>query len=187
MSEDFKRFVINMNRQEQKLDERKRRLYNRFFRKSLFYWSSLIVRILYVLLFLIVVVLYEFPNEFRQEKFLNFEVEYSRGGKYAKNVYYLVTDKETYYISKDFQLYDLLKKGDIINVEYNLFNKPIYFKKEEWNIKYGIYKNYIYYYMLLFTSCVTFFFNDGYDSFTVKLLYVFYAIDLISIIVFFVF
>lgn len=186
ISEDFKRFVLYMKREEQKLDARKRRLYNRYFKKSLFYWSSLIVRLLYIFLFGLVFIFYNKPKEFRYEKFVAFEKEYTSGSRYTTNDNCLVTNINTYHISKDFRNYDFLKTDDLLMVEYNVFNKPIHFKQEGWNIKYGIYKNYIYYYMLLFATCITFFFNDGYDAFTMKLLYVFYAVDIISIILFFI-
>lgn len=185
-NEDYKRFVIEFNRNENRLMQRKRRLYNRFFKKSLFYRSSLVVRLLYVLLFAVVFCFYKTSNGFKDEQFVKFEIEYEGGGKYARDTYYLTTTTHTYVISRSFVDYKSLQQGDIIKVEHNIFGKPIYFKKDDWTRKYGIYKNYIYYYMLLFATCLTFFFKDGLDYFTNKLLYVFYAIDLISIIAFFI-
>lgn len=186
ITEDFKRFVLSMNRQEQKQEARKRRLYNRFFKKSLFYKSSLIIRLLYIVLFIVVFLFYNKSKGFKNEQFIAFEKEFAAGSKFSTNEFCLVTNVNTYHISTNFRDYDYLKKGDMLKVEYNIFNKPIYFKQDNWNIKYGIYKNYIYYYMLLLATCLTFFFNDGYDAFTNKLLYVFYAVDLISLVLFFI-
>jgi hypothetical protein len=185
-SEDFKQFILSERRREHVIIERKRKLYNQFFHKSLFYRSSLAVRLLYVLLFVIVFCFYKTSSGFRNEVYRQFYVAYQTGGKYAKNEYHLITDHHTYRISTSFTEHNDLHPGDIVNVEHNIFGKPIYFKKEGWDKKYGIYKNYIYFYILLFATGLTFFFNDGLDFFTNKLLYLFYAVDLISIVAFFI-
>jgi len=187
ISDDFKRFILFTNHQEFILKKRKRSLYNRFFSKSLFYIGTLVVRLLYLFLFVVVFCMYNKPHSIRNERYEQCESEHFHSGKKGStDIVHLKTNFDEYRISKDFHDCIRFKQGDIIKVELNLFGKPIHFTQDGWDMKYGIYKNYIYYYMLLFATCLTFFFNDGLDPFTNKLLYIFYAVDVVSIVLFFI-
>ncbi|MES2516022.1 MAG: hypothetical protein V4580_17845, partial [Bacteroidota bacterium] len=184
--EDFKRFILSERKQEHILHERKRRLYNRFFHKSLFYRSSLAVRLGYVVMFVIVFCLYNTTHSTRLERYVQCESRSFRGQKSTTDIVHIQTNYDEYRVSNDFRNCSRFKPGDILIVERNLFGKPIHFTQDEWDMTYGIYKNYVYYYMLLFATALTFFFHDGLDFFTTKLLYLFYAVDLISMVAFFI-
>ncbi len=181
------RYEIQSNNQKlYRLKQRKNRLFNRFYRKSLFYRMTLLVRVSYVLLFVIVLFLYNKPHKFRNEQFEQCWSDLTYSGRSANDVIYIKTNYATYHTSKNFHNCSQFKAGDVIKVEHNYFGKPIHFTMDGWDKKYGIYTNYIYYYMLLFATLITFFFNDGLDFFSHKLLYVFYVVNFLSMIYFFI-
>lgn len=184
--EDIKRWIIADRQRQLKDDARKRRLYNRYFRKSLFYISSLVVRAAYFVVFVIVFLNYNTTSFSRPEIYEQCWNEQYGGGRNSRTFNYLKTNYGSYHLSTDFRDCGMFDQDEPVMVEYNVFHKPIHFYQQGWEVRYGIYKNYLYYYILLFATFLTFFFNDGLDRFTIGLLYGFYALDLISVVAFFV-
>jgi hypothetical protein len=169
--------------------ERRKRRYNRKYRKGLFFRASWASRIIYLALFVFVSIFYNHSKGFARETVLNVGTDYSyRSPKYSLSkitTLYFETEKHNYTAYVTGIKVPEFKAGDTLLIEYNIFGRPIYFTKDEWHMKYGINANFIAYFLILFATILSMFFNDGLDRFTDKILMIVWFLNLISIGIFF--
>lgn len=167
------------------LDKRRRRLYNRKFRRSFIFIATWAVRLIYFTLFILVLILNDktgsFQNEIVQDKKVETYTNVSRRGTQKITTLYLKTDHDTYTSNIGDIRLPAFNIGDTLVIERNIFGKPIYFLKDEWGYKYGIDVNFALYYIVLFITFISLFFNDGLDRFTEKILLVVWTIDILAI------
>lgn len=175
--------------QHQFLDKRRRRLYNKKYRKSFLFVSILIGRLAYIALFITVGFLHFEPGEQREEIVMNKKIE-----SYISSSRYGSTKITTLYIETNYGNYTSnlgetrppnFESGDKIVIEKNIFYKPIYFSKAGWHYKYGLYTNFTYYFIILFVTLLSLFFNDGLDRFTDKILLITWALTIFGITFYF--
>ena len=173
----------------QLLDKRRRRLYNIKYRKSFLFVSILIGRLAYVSLFVIVSFLHFEPGEQREEIVMNKKIESqtttSRTGSIKITTLYIETNYGNYTSNLGENRPPDFKSGDKLFIERNIFNKPIYFSKTGWYLKYGLQTNFTYYFIILFITLISFFFNDGLDRFTDKILLITSASNILGIMFYF--
>jgi hypothetical protein len=171
------------------LDKRRHRLYNRKFRRSFIFIATWTVRLLYFALFILVLIFHNkigsLQNEIVQEKNIESYTSTSRRGTRKVTTLYLKTDRDSYTSNIGDTRLPPFNAGDTIIIERNIFGKPIYFLKENWNWKYGIDVNFVYYYIVLFITFISMFFNDGLDRFTAKILWIAWTIDIMAIACYF--
>jgi hypothetical protein len=171
------------------LNEKKKKRYNHLYRKSLFFKASWAIRIIYLLLFILVSIFYHHSKGFASEKVLNVGTDISyRSPKYSLSkitTLYFETDRNNYNAYVTGIKVPEFKAADTLLIEYNIFGRPIYFTKEEWPMKYGLNANFIGYFLILFVTILSMFFNDGLDRFTDKILMIIWFLNLITIGVFF--
>lgn len=171
------------------LDKRRRRLYNRAYRKSFFFISVWVGRLLYFSLFIIVCSTHEIINNTRQEILNNCKIEkyqaHSRRGFYQVTEVLLETGNGKY--SAKLINVDLPKigSGDTVTIARNYYGKPIYFTQKYWLLMYGLTNNLFFYSFILIPTFISFFFNDGLDRFTDKLLLTVWAANILAIALYF--
>lgn len=191
LSSESRKKILQKLEKNNQYEIRKRRLYNRIYRKSFIFIGAWITRIIFLTLFLIIAFTYTNSKDNRKEKLLEKKVEtfrnISRVNTQIVTTLYLETTEGSYTSNIGDIYLPPLNKNDTILIERNIYNKPIYFSKEDWNVKYRINANFVFYYVVLFLTLISFFFNDGLDPFTTKILYLCYSIDIITIAVFFSF
>lgn len=175
----------------QLLDKRRRRLYNRRYRKSFFFVAVWAGRIIYMFLFITVAATHRIAKESREEivihKAIESTIQRSRGSSYRQTELSIETNYAHYtstfigHYPPDFSEYDTLL------IERNLFHKPIYFTKSAWGYKYYINTHFFTYLIVVFMTFISFFFNDGLDRFTDKVLLMTWALNLISALCYFLY
>lgn len=171
-------------------EQRKRRLYNRVYRKSFIFIGAWAARIIYILLFISVMVFNKSSGGFRNEKLISKSVDsYVSHSKYRNgavvSTLYLETESNSYESNISNVDVPELFINDTLQIERNIFGKAIYFTKKDWGIKYSLSANFVIYYLILFLTVISFFFNDGLDLFTSKILWLCYAVNIIAIAVYF--
>lgn len=174
------------------LNERKFRLLNRKFRRSPFYISAWLVRILFIFSLIILFIKHSDPTSVTEEiiKYKNTEL-YTTSGRYGTNTtnhadLTLVTNLGTYktsLIGIKSPFYDI---GDTIYIERNVFNRPIYFYKQNWNIKIPISFPFLYYFLILGSNFISMFFNNIQDKSTIIFLSLTMLISILSITFYFI-
>lgn len=182
-------FLLKQLEQTQALDKRRRRLYNKKYRKSLFFVSIWVGRLIYIILFFVVLFLHDKSGSLRKETVLNKNIESytrtTRRGSYRVTTLSIETNFKSYVSEFGDKYPPSFNIGDTLIIERNIFNKPIYFTKSNWNLKYWIFTNPIYYYIILFLTLISLFFNDGLDRFTDKILLIIWSANIISIAIYF--
>lgn len=175
----------------QLLDQRRHRLYNRKYRKSFFFIAVWAARIVYCVLFVAALFLHTKPTEQRAEIVTHIMVEdytartkmssqkqrdisiQTNGGKY--------TSTFTRNYPPD------IEEGDTLFIERNVFKKPIFFTKANWQEKYMMNINALVYFVVLLLTFLSFFFNDGLDRFTDKLFLFIWALDIVTALCYFLY
>jgi len=175
------------------LNERKFRLLNKKFRKSPFYISAWAVRFLYIFALIILFVKHSDPTSVSEEiiKYKNVDIYSTTSGRYNTTRTHhadltLVTNRATYntsLIGIKSPSYDI---GDTIYVERNVFNRPIYFFKQNWNIKIPISFPFLYYFLILGSNFISMFFNSIQDKSTIIFLSMTMLISILSITFYFI-
>ena len=182
-------FLLKQLEQSQALDKRRRRLYNKKYRKSLFFVSIWAGRLIYIILFFVVLFLHDKSGSFREETVLNKNIESytstTKRGSYKVTTLTIETNFKSYVSEFGDKYPPSFNIGDTLIIERNIFNKPIYFTKSNWNLKYWIFTNPMYYYIILFLSLISLFFNDGLDRFTDKILLIIWSANIIAIAFYF--
>ncbi len=181
--------LLKQLEQSQAFDKRRHRLYNRKYRKSFFFISIWAGRLIYIILFFVVTLLNDKSGSFRDETVLSRNVESyintSRRGSYRVTTLNIETNFKNYTSEFGDKYPPGFKTGDTLIIERNIFNKPIYFTKSNWHFKYWIFTNPIYYYVILFLTLISLFFNDGLDRFTDKILLIIWSANIIGIAFYF--
>ncbi|MFN7910411.1 MAG: hypothetical protein ACK5QC_01225 [Bacteroidota bacterium] len=171
------------------LDKRRRRLYNRKFHGSFVFIATWFIRLIYLILFVIVLIFNDKSGNTRpeivQDKKIESYTSVSRRGSAKITTLFFTTNFERYTSNIGGISIPAFGVGDTILIERNIFNKPIYFTKQGWYLKYGIDVNFICYYIVLFVSLISLGFNDGLDRFTKKLLLIILTIDIVAIFCYF--
>jgi hypothetical protein len=166
------------------IQERKRRLFNRKYRKTPLFIAAWVLRLLYIALFFMVLMFEEKSIGYREEVVLEKNTEtYMSYGR--RRVSITETTFETKYNTYSSKLTGNppppFRTGDTLLIERNIFYKPIYYTKKGWLLKYPVYFNWIWYAVILFFTFVSLPFNDGLDGFTHKILWVMWVLNLIGI------
>ncbi len=174
------------------LNERKFKLLNRKFRRSPFYISAWIVRVLYIFALIILFIKHSDPTSVNEEiiKFKNVDLYTTTSGRYGTTKtnhadLTLVTNKSTYktsLIGVKSPSYDI---GDTIYIERNMFKRPIYFFKQNWNIKIAISFPFLHFFLILGSNFISMFFNNIQDKSTVIFLSLTMLISILSITLYF--
>lgn len=167
------------------LDNRRRRLYNFKYRKSIFFVSIWIGRVTYFLLYFIVCFTHELVKTNKEEVIFGMEVNTYQTQSQKSGYSVTEISMETNYGDYSANLTNVslpkLSTGDTITIAYNYYGKPIFFTKNNWHLMYGLENNLIFYSFILFLTFISFFFNDGYDSFTDKLLLIVWTANIIAL------
>jgi hypothetical protein len=146
-------------------------------------------RVIYLALFVFASIFYNHSKGFARETVLNVGFDFSyRSPKYSLSkitTLYFETEKHNYTAYVTGIKVPEFKTGDTLLIEYNIFGRPIYFTKDEWQMKYGLNANFIGYFLILFATILSMFFNDGLDRFTDKILLIIWFLNLITIGIFF--
>ncbi|MFL5751888.1 MAG: hypothetical protein ACJ76F_00655 [Bacteroidia bacterium] len=171
------------------LDKRRRRLYNRRYRKSFIYISTWILRLAYISLFFLAFLFNYRSAGSKKEKVISRTIEKynnrSIHGAQEINILYFETDRGSYQFNIGNIGLPKFKEGDTLLIERNIFGKPIYFTKEDWGKKYELQVNLLMYYLVLFLTFLSLFFNDGLDRFTDKILWLAWTLDIFAITAYF--
>lgn len=175
------------------LNERKFRLLNRKFRRSPFYISAWTVRFLYIFALIILFIKHSDPSSVSEEfiKYKNVDIYTTTSGRYSTTKtnhadLTLVTNRATYKTSLmgiKSPSYDI---GDTIYIERNVFNRPIYFFKQNWHIKIPISFPFLYYFLILGSNFISMFFNNIQDKSTIIFLSMTMLISILSITFYFI-
>lgn len=191
LSDEERKRLLNLADKKNALAIRRRKLYNRSYRKSAFFMSAWAVRLLFMALFVIVAVFFNKTSQSKKEKILSRHVEsiktVSGHGTYDITTLSLQTNAGSY--TSNFTDFDIpaLNVNDSVHVERNFFGKPIYFTNPGWNWKYSIDSTFYLYFVVLTLTLISFFFNDGLDRFTTKVLWFTLIVDIITSALFFIF
>jgi hypothetical protein len=133
--------------------------------------------------------LHKKTGSFRDEIVLNKNIESytntTRSGTYKVTKLYIETNFKNYTAKFGDNYPPNFNVGDTLTIERNIFRKPIFFSKSSWNVKYWIHSNFIYYYIVLFLTLMSLFFNDGLDRFTDKILLIIWSSNIIGIAIYF--
>lgn len=181
--------ILKRVEKSQFLDKRRRQLYNKKYRKSIFFISVWAGRVVFIVLFIIASVLHNKPYSTTKEivvsKYTESYISRTKSGSFRMTDLHIETKFQNY-LSKfkdksppDFNV------GDTLLIERNIFTKPVYFTKSDWNSKYWIRFNFITYYIILFLTIVSLFFNDGLDRFTDKILLIIWSLNIIALVMYF--
>ncbi len=174
------RYVANLDRLNA-TKERKHRLYNRLYRHSLMYVSSVVVRIAFFVFFTWVYFFQGGSGAITTEV-----VQSSEPGIYLQSRNMKVTklnfttNIRSYEAHFEWIAGPSLNSGDTLKIEHNLFEKPVFFYNSNWPRKYELSLNWILYFSIALITVVSFSFNDGLDRFTDKILWITWTIDLFA-------
>lgn len=179
-----RQLILHEIKDQEILHKRKKRLYNRMYRKSPFFIWMCLIRVVYIAIVLTLFFTNDISGGFRKEVVQKYNYEYysvrtsTRGlpaGSYQKIDIYLQTDQRTYFASLTEHTAPSLDRGDTVVIERDFMNKPIYFTHNDWEFKYNI--DYVFDEILLFLNLllfiftvISFGFNDGLFRYNNKVL-----------------
>lgn len=180
LSDNQRRLWLEELKTREILHQRRKRLYNRIYRKSPFFLTMWGIRLLYILLFFVIVFSDPISGGFRDEIVKNtqsniYRIHTRRNGSYLKTRRDIQTDKSYYTAYFRRESPPIVCVGDTLQIERDIFNKSIYFTKKEWDIKYLISSYFdgilffIHLLMVIFTI-ISFAFNDGLFKYNSKVL-----------------
>jgi len=165
---------INEIKSRKLLNKRKKRLYNRFYRKSPFFISMWSIRLFYIIMFFYLVFSESISSGFREEivsdsKTENYTIRSNNrrwNSSYEETSLKFITNKNNYTSYFRNTSAPFIQKNDTILIERDIFNKPIFFTKREWDMKYKInsyFDDIILYIniLLVIITLISFAFNDG--------------------------
>ncbi len=163
------------------LKRRKHRLYNRFYRRSLIYVSTVLVRIVFFVFFAWIY-FYQggsgrISNEVVKSQESGIYLQ-SRNIKVTKLLF--TTNVDSYEAHFEWISSPFISPGDTLQIEHNIFGKPTFFTSKNWNTKYEFSLSWILYFTIGVFTAISFSFNDGLDRFTDKILWIAWTIDLFA-------
>lgn len=162
---------INELKARKILHERRKRLYNRKYRKSTFFISMWTIRLTYVIMFFVIVFTDNISGGYSDEivksiQSESYNIYTKRHGSYLETCIEFETNKNKYtaYFRRKSPPY--ISTGDTLQIERDIFNKSIYFTKKDWNLKYSItsYFDDILFFinlLLVIFTLISLAFNDG--------------------------
>lgn len=183
------KFLDQVERSELR-QKRRRRLYNRMYRKSCLFISAWIVRSVFILLYVAVLFLHHTHGSYSKEVVVDSEVEkhvpYSFSRPPKRGVIFNIHTNQCRYSENVIQMrFTDLKRGDTLIIERNIFGRPIYFYKDSWNAAHRFSIGFRYYFVVLFATLISLAFNNGLDRFTNKLLKIIVAVNVLAILCYF--
>jgi hypothetical protein len=156
------------------LEKRKARLYNRKFRRSPLFITSWSLRLIYISAFASISFIRDLSKGFTEEIVLEKDIKSATVQNETATIknatLFMKTNKGAYRIDVTGIRVPKVEVLDTILIERNIFNKPTYFTKQGWIIKYALQLHFVFYYFILFTTFISLFFNNGLDKFTKRLL-----------------
>jgi hypothetical protein len=179
--------LLDRFKRKSEVDERKKRLYNRIYRKSPLFIFSWIIRSSFLILFIITFLYHYTTTDTKREVVQNQNIEtyYVRTNKYGgqRRVtdLHLKTTNNEYVVNLNGITIPLISNGDTIIIDNNYLGKAIYITKENWDWKYGLPINFGWYFVVFFITFLSTFFNNGLDRFTTKLIMVTSSLDLLTL------
>lgn len=181
--------ILKRVERSQFLDKRRRQLYNKKYRKSFFFISVWAGRVVFIVLFIIASVLHNKPYSTKKEivvsKYTESYISRTKRGSFKMTDLHIETKYQNYLSKFKDETPPDFNVADTLLIERNIFTKPVYFTKSNWNSKYWIQFNFIYYYIILFLTIVSLFFNDGLDRFTDKILLIIWSLNIIALVIYF--
>ncbi len=164
---------INERKALRILHERRKRLYNRqYYRKSTFFISMWAIRLIYVIMFFVIVFMDSISGGYRDEvvkynKSESYNIYTKRNGTYLETCIKFTTNKNNYtaYFYEE-NLPPYISNGDTLQIERDIFNKSIFFTRKDWDLKYRIdsyFDDILWFINLLVVifTLISFAFNDG--------------------------
>ena len=183
--EQRKRFLDQLAKNQQR-QKRRRRLYNKMYRKGFPFVSAWLVRIIFIALFISVCFLHHKHGSYATEVVLFKEIDqytYMSGRSLRSGAsLYILTDHGEYYVNISRMSFRDFNKRDTLVIERNIFGRPIYFSRIGWTVAYPFGINFKFYFVVLFATLISFAFNNGLDRpFTPLLLKIITAFNLFAI------
>jgi hypothetical protein len=149
-------------------------LYNRKFRRSPLFITSWSLRLIYISAFASISFIRDLSKGFTEEIVLEKDIKSATVQNETATIknatLFMKTNKGAYRIDVTGIRVPKVEVLDTILIERNIFNKPTYFTKQGWIIKYALQLHFVFYYFILFTTFISLFFNNGLDKFTKRLL-----------------
>lgn len=163
--------IIAMQDYQRAAEERKRRLYNRIYHKSLIYRICYAARLIFLLFFFWLFIYEGGVTRLAKEKVTDVGYwETDRNKANWQEFLHFSTHENNYEALMEWRSYPYVKPGDTILVHYNYFNKAFSFKilKEvEWH---PFYMNWVFMGLIAFLVILSLFYRDGLDTATHKLI-----------------
>ena len=146
--------VANLDKQIA-LRVRKKRLYNRLFKKSPLFIASWAARGLFVILFLTVACLhtttFSISKEVIQSSYVSrYKTSGRYGGSRIISTLFFNTNLDNYSANISGISIPICNEGDTVIIEKNIFNKPNFFTEPSWGRKYYLMVNFQSYYIVLY-------------------------------------
>lgn len=171
-----------------KLEDENQRLENIVYRKSFFFISTWVVRLLFIALFLFSWFFYDQSSGFQDEIVMNKSVEnYLAGSRYRSyrgTRLHVETKQGNYSVTIGKYGIPNFSINDTVQIERSIVGRPIYFTKKNWLYKYSLDFNYFLYCMVLVYTCMTLLLNDG-NQFTIRMIKIAVAINIFAIMLYF--
>lgn len=188
LSNDKKAQMLEHLNTQRALKAEEKKAFNKQFRKSPLFISSLIIRITFVVFLITAFSLHHntatINEEILAERHIKRDSSFQTQTEVISTIY-LRTNKGQYKGDISNLSIPGFDVGDTLLIQKNLFGKPTFFTMKHWPYKYELDYGLEAYYIVLFLTLVSMGFNDGQDKFTKKILWSFMLIDLITILCFF--
>jgi hypothetical protein len=185
-SPEQRRELAENARIKKRLMERKKKLFKRIYKKSWLYISTLTARLFYITFLTVALLLGDTFSTQKKEIVTKTDIEYQthhgqRGGSYTVSTLRFSTDQDEYVVYNGFLI---IEKGDTITVERNLFHKPIYYSKDNWNKKFGLNISRMYY-IIFFITALSFLLTEVLNEKIRKFIIIISIIDLLALVAYF--
>ncbi len=167
LNADQKERLLEWRQRKTLLEQRRRRLYNRKYRRGFIYLSSLSIRIAYAILFITALATQDIGSSSVSEEVTSTRrstvEEQGRGGAYTVSKLVFSTTTRTYVYKNNRKTLPPLEEGDTVIIIKNILGRPIFFTRSDWGIEFPFPNGLSIHLMLCILSIISFFFNDGLD------------------------
>lgn len=182
--------LLKQIKDAQALEKRKRRLFNRIYRRTFFFKATWVCRLLYSFLFFFVAFTHNIPKTSRKEVVIAKSVDvynsYTKGGTRVQTRYLkFTTNYGTYERSFTRTYLPDFEIDDTLIIERNYYNKVIFFTKIGWALKYGFSTHFQFYYLVFFATFLSFFYNDGFYKQTRQIILAICIVNLLTLVAYF--
>ncbi len=166
----------------ERLNERRKKLYIRIYKKGWLYRSTFSIRIVYLTVLIVALFFDDTLSTQRKETVKSVFLDHLTYHSKTRSSH-SVTTLEFSTENDDYEVYDgisNLQKGDKVIIERNLFGKPIYYMNLSAGQKYEIDISRMYY-IIFFTTAVSFLLIGGIDKAARKFLVIISIIDILAL------